>query len=300
MENNFENKKRERQIKAISVTSAIALGVIGYFVLKPSNAYATVNDFFVIENEETGEKELWYEVQEGDNASKISSFEVGYFIKKGEVPKEDREWFKEDENRRCGFWPGTVKNWLDYQNEERKKEAEAKGKTKYTRVTKFRIHPGDKIKVANTYLELILDNADAKASPWFAKYLRDNHIYPKKKTIYIDLTEAKRRIQEVYRVVDPSHVHEITDEEAAAYLRGICGPNLEYKIKEGATLDPKKDEVWQFYELVLTPEEVEKYKDKGRNGGKLTYTLPEKPSSEDLTPEETHMILKRVRKNTRG
>lgn len=301
MENNFENGVRNFQLKAMSVGAALTLGLIGYFTLKPSTALATVNDFYTVVNEETGETELWYKVQEGDNASKISSYAVGYFIKKGEVPKEDREWFKEDENRRCGFWPGIVKNELDYKNNERAKEAEAKGKKKYTKITKWSIHPGSRVRMANTYLELILDNAEAKASPWFSNYLIQNHIYPKKKVIYIDLTDAKRRIQEVYRVLDPNHVHEITDEDALAYLKGICGPNLEYKIKPGAELDPKKDEVWQFYEQVLTPEEVEKIKDKNGKPSSRIYYVPENgPTSENLTPEETHMILKRVRKNTRG
>lgn len=299
MEENKIKGVKNFQLRAISVVSALALGVIGYFIVKPSTAYATVNDFFTKTNEATGEEELWYRVQEGDNASKISSFEVGYFIRKGEVPNTDREWFKEDENRRCGFWPGVVKNWLDYQNEERQAEAAAKGKKKYTKVTKFRLHPGDEIRVADTYLELILDNAEAKASPWFSKYLKDNNIYPKKKYIYIDLTEAKRRIQEVYRVLDPNHVHEITDEDAAAYLKGICGPNLEYRIKEGSTLDPKKDEVWQFYEQVLSPEEVEKIKD-GKDSSCVLFTYEDTVSSENLTPEETHKILKRVNRNKRA
>ena len=298
MENDYGKGVKNVRLLGMSVLTALAVGIMGYIMAEPSTAYATVNDFFTKTNEETGEEELWYKVQEGDNASKISSFAVGYFIRQGEVPKTDREWFKEDENRRCGFWPGVVKDWLDYQNEQRKAEAEAKGKKKYTKVTKFRLHPGDEIKVAHTYLELILDNAEAKASPWFAKYLKDNHIYPKMRYIDIDLTEAKRRIQEVYRVLDPSNVHEISDEEAAAYLRGICGPNLKFRIKEGAQLDPDKDKVWQFYEQVLSPEEVQEIMD-GKNSSMLLFT-ENGPTSENLTPEETHKILKRVNMNKRA
>ncbi len=248
--------------KALSVGLALAIAAGTYVVSAPTTAYASKSDIHPIVNEYTEEEELWYTVQKNDNASRISSYLVSYFIAKGEVPDEDRAYFKENENRRCSYWPGVIFKYLNDENEKREAEALAAGKKSYTKKTKFNIHPGDTFKVPSSYAELKEWNKAAKVSGWYANYCKQNNIYAKKNTIYLDMDEAKERIQEVYRYLDPSHNHEITDAEVYAYLKGIGGPNLEFKIKEGATLNPKKDEVWQFYEYLMTPEETKQIMEK--------------------------------------
>jgi len=248
--------------RALSFGLAAVIAAGAYVVSAPTTAYATKNDVEIVWNDDSQEYEGWYTVQPGDTASKISAFLVSKFIERGEVPQEDREFFNGDQNRRCRFWPGVAKNWIDAQNEERALEALEQGKTKYKKVTKFRIHPGDRIRVAGSYEELKADNDDAKRSGWYARYVQENGIYAPMVTIKIDLDEAKRRIQEVYRYNDPTHVHEISDEEAYAYLKGIGGPNLRFVVKEGASLNGQKDAVWQFYEYLLTPEETQQIMEK--------------------------------------
>ena len=245
MANNYSFKQ-----KALSFATAFTLLTgTGYVVLKPEVAIASVKDFNVKYDEEKGEYVRTYTVQEGDTASKISSFLVGSFIREGEVPQEDREFFKEDENRRCSFWPAIVKYHLDTENEKR--AAEGKGK-----ITKFRIQPGQIIEVPSSYEELKSFNVAVKRSGWYSNYLQANNIYPKQKKYAISKDEAERLIQEAYRYIDPEHTHELSDAEIEAYLRLVSGTNIKFTIKEdSAPLD--REGQWYFYEGIPTPEEVE-------------------------------------------
>jgi hypothetical protein len=105
-------------------------------------------------------------------------------------------------------------------------------------------------------------NNELKRNGWFASYCQKHNIYPKKKTVYIDKEEARRRVSEIFGYTAPDGDWCVDDDMLAAYLKTIGGRQTKYVYKDGAKLS--KYQNWQFYEWVLTPEEVEFPKDKDK------------------------------------
>lgn len=236
------------KIASLALVATLATGA---FAVVPTTALATTKDIKVVENQETGEQELKYDVQKGDTVSQLSVYLVNRFWKKGEIPEEDIKMFKEDPNTKCRFWPGIVYYYVLTKNAER----EAQGKK--PNVTKLTLVPGrEDIPVPGTYEELKFYTAMSKKTGFHAAYCKANHIYAKPKTIYIDKADAIRRIQEVFRTVSPDRVVDINDKMLNTYLKMISGVDAKFVLKDGAK-PLKGEENWRFYELVLYPEEVE-------------------------------------------
>jgi hypothetical protein len=221
------------------------------FVVVPTTALATTKDIKVVENQETGEEHLEYDVQKGDTLSQISVYLVNRFWKNGEIPEEDIKMFKEDPNTKCRFWTGIVYYYVLTKNAE----LEAQGKKGNVRKLVLRPDKPD-IPVPSTYEELKFYTAMSKKTGFHAAYCKANHIYSKPKTIYIDKADAIRRSQEVFRTLSPDRVVEVSDKMLATYLKMISGVDAKFVLKDGAK-PLKGDDNWRFYELVLYPEEVE-------------------------------------------
>ena len=242
MLNNFKTR-----IASTALAMSIAAGA---FVVAPTTALATTKNIKVVTNEETGENELKYDVQEGDTVSQISVFLVNRFWRNGEIPQEDIEMFESDPNTKCRFWPGVVYYYVLAKNTELAEQ----GKNK--KVTKLRLRPnGEDIPVPSSYEELKLYTALAKKTGFHAAYCQQNHIYQKQQIIYIDREDAIRKIKEVFRICSPDREIYVDDNMLNTYLRMIGGADAKFVLKKGSKL--KKDENWRFFELVLTPEEVE-------------------------------------------
>jgi len=213
-------------------TRTMSYGLALALAAAPAPAIAAVHTFGTVYEEQFEMTYNTYKVEENDNASKISTRVVNYFIKKGEVPKSDLENYKNNPNSTCRYWPAIANLNLNKYN-------------------KFRIHPGDTIKFPETYDELIEANIVAKQQPWYKQYCAQEHYAS---YVYIDKEEAIKRIKEVNRAMNKNV--KITDAYVEAYLKLIGGDNTKYILKDGASLFG--DEVWQFFDYCPTPEEVNK------------------------------------------
>ena len=138
-------------------------------------------------------------VEKGDNASKLSSRVVHYFIEKKEVPKDDKEMYNEDYDTRARFWPVIV-----YLNSEDGKEYHSKVGEKY-------IFP-------KTYEELVALNTELKRCGWFANYVQNHETYKVKKVYKIPKEKTRRFVEEMYRKIynDPCII--VDDTMLDAYL----------------------------------------------------------------------------------
>lgn len=246
LEVRFDNFKKKLASGALALTLAT-----GALAVAPSTALATTKDIKVVQNAETGEDELRYDVQEGDTVSQISVYLVNRFWKNGEVPKEYIEMFEEEPNTKCQFWPGIVFYAINKINEER----EAEGKK--TKIKTLHLKPEqDDMPVPGTFEELLMYTMIAKKSGFHARYVQANKIYPEQKSIYISYDEAVRRIQEIFRVMKPNENIELTEEKVKTYLKMIEGTTYKFVLKDGKV--PQGDDSWTFYSLVITPEELDK------------------------------------------
>ena len=205
---------------------SLSLGVAATLAMAPIGASATSRDFKIVYNQETQENELYYIVQEGDTASQISVYLINYFMRKGEVPKEDRELYEAYPNAKCAHWVGFVYHYI--------KTKRAEGKN----VTRYRGHPGVKVPVPSTYQELVNDTETSIKSGFHARYCQNNGIYPVQQKYYID----------------PEDV-EITPEIMKAVLELKSGPEIKFVLKEGAK--PKEKDKWKEHMTVISPEEAE-------------------------------------------
>jgi len=249
--NNFKNR-------SLSILTALAIAAAGYGVSSPANAYASSHTFGTRTVESIVDDQLYqreyntYVVEEGDNASVISSKMISYFIKKGEVPKGDLEVFKEYHEKRCKYWPVIAMMNLNKNGN-------------------FRIHPGDEIIFPKSYEELkdiyasIMKSENNKDSA-FVKYCRKNHIYKQPKVVYIDPCDAMRRVREVLEYTEPGKDICVDPDLVRAYLNTIGGRRIKYVYKDGAKLNKSQD--FDFYEWILDLDEIiypeEKQKTKTR------------------------------------
>ncbi len=222
---------------------SLSLGVAATLAMAPIGASATSRDFKIVYNQETQEDELYYIVQEGDTASQISVYLINYFMRKGEVPKEDRELYETYPNAKCAHWVGFVYHYI--------KTKRAEGKN----VTRYRGHPGVKVPVPRTYQELVNDTATSIKSGFHARYCQNNGIYPVQQKYYIDPEDAYKMIEEEFRTLSPDRNVEITPEIMKAVLELKSGPEIKFVLKEGAK--PKEKDKWKEHMTVISPEEAE-------------------------------------------
>ena len=220
--------------------TAVTMFVTGYALSTPTNAYASTKDIKVKvetkvgeDGQETEDKYIVYTVQEGDTASKISSFLVSHFIKNHEVPEEDLEVFRANPDAACSFWPAVA-----YLN--------------LNKSGKYRKHPDDQLILPGDYKSLKAINKEVKKTAWWRNTAKT--AYPTQTTIYIDREEARRRIFEIYLYTNPDTIPCVDDDEVDRYLKSISTGKYKYKTKRGAK--PTKEEDWYFYEDVQSPEEV--------------------------------------------
>jgi len=281
---NEQEKVYNFKQRIISGAVALAIGFGSYLALKPSNAYAEGNGhkFGIYYDMDFDYEFNTYVVEDNDlTASNVSTKLVNYFLRKKEVPKEDREIFKENPNASCRFWPVVV--YLYTTNQEGKK------------VRNYHTRPGEKIKFPKTYEEMKELNAELKRSGWFANYCQQHNIYKKPKKVFIDKETARQMVFDAMSYMSPDEYICVDDDTLNAYLKTIGGKQYKYVFKDGAKLT--KFQKWLFYEWIPTPEEI-KESNKGKGSSKLVRLVDEKKvTSEDLTPEETHKILKKVNKN---
>ena len=213
------------KVKSLSYGLAIALAAAPAPALAANHTFG--NAYYEVEDMNFNT----YVVEEKDNASKISSKVVSYFIKRGEVPAEDLKMFKDDPDTRCRYWPAIA-------NLNRKNG-------------KFRIHPGDVIKFPETYEELVNANYDAKQQEWYKVYCSQEHY---RNYVYIDKKEVIKKIKEVKREMHESA--NVDDAHIEAYLRLIGGDATKYIIKDGAKLFGDDDIA--FYAYCPTNKEIER------------------------------------------
>lgn len=229
---------------------ALSLGLGAVLALAPITAQATTKDIKVVTNQETGEDELRYDVQAGDTVSQMSVYLVNRFWKNGEIPQEWIDLFEENPNTKCQFWPGIVYYGINKINEERLAEG------KKTKITKLRLRPdGEDLPVPGTFEDLLMYTMIAKKTGFHARYVQANKIYPEQKAIYISYDEAVRRIQEIYRVLEPNKNIELNEKMVQTYLKMIEGNTYKFVLKDGKV--PTGDDSWTFYSLIITPEELE-------------------------------------------
>ncbi len=237
-EENVTNLKN----RILSGVTALAIAIGGYVVATPTNAYASGHKYGTYVSETTGYEYNTYKVEEEDlTASNLSSKVLRYFINKKQVPKEDLEYFRNNPNASCRFWPVIV--YLYTTNEEGKK------------VREYHTRTGENIKFPKTYEEMKQLNIELKKSGWLANYCKKHNIYPKKKTVYLDKEYARSEIIKILAYTSDGDTICADDDTVAAYLKTLGDAmNIKYVYKEGAKLDKNQD--WQFHEWLLTPDEI--------------------------------------------
>ena len=222
---------------------SLSLGVAATLAMAPIGASATSRDFKIVYNQETKEDELYYIVQEGDTASQISVYLINYFMRKGEVPKEDRELYEAYPDAKCAHWVGFVYHYIMTKRAQGKK------------VTKYRGHPGDKVPVPSSYKELVTATETSKKTGFHAAYCQSNGIYPVPQKYYISPEDAYKMIEEEFRVLSPDRNVEITPEIMKAVLELKSGPEIKFVLKVGAK--PKEKDRWREHISMISPEEAE-------------------------------------------
>lgn len=257
----MENEKNIVQ-RIGSGLAAVGIAVSGYALSTPVNAYADMHGCRICDNmiedecdllevekprakskygvtvdPETGIEYNTVVVEKGDNASKLSSRVVHYFIENKEVPKEDKEVYNEDYDTRSRFWPVIV-----YLNTE-------EGKKYHSRV-------GEKFIFPKTYEELVALNAELKRSGWFANYVQENETYKVKKVHRIPKEKTRRYVEEMYREIynDPCFV--VNDAMLDAYLKAHSYEG-KFVYDKHSKLDKKEE--WILTEWIPTFEELDKY-----------------------------------------
>ncbi len=139
-------------------------------------------------------------VEKGDNASKLSSRVVHYFIEHKEVSVDEKAMYNEDYDTRARFWPVIV-----YLNSEDGKEYHSK--------------VGEKFIFPKTYDELVALNSELKRCGWYANYVQSHETYKVKKVHKIPKEKTRRYVEEMYREIyhDPCLI--IDDAMLDAYLK---------------------------------------------------------------------------------
>ncbi len=164
-----ENQIYNFKQRALSGLTALAIAFGGYFLAKPSNAYAASNHKFGVYYDVDNEYEFnSYKVEDTDcTASDVSVKLVNYFIRNKEVPKEDLEIFHENPDAKCRYWPVVA-----YVYELTKKKS-------------YHTRPGETIYFPKTYQEMKDLNVELKKKEngWFARYCKKHNIYPKQKKV---------------------------------------------------------------------------------------------------------------------
>ena len=200
-------------------------------VQKPKSKYGTYVD---------PETDIEYNtviVEKGDNASKLSSRVVHYFIEHNEVPADEKAMYNEDYDTRARFWPVIV-----YLNTEEGK--------------KYHSREGEKFIFPKTYEELVALNIVLKKSGWLANYVQNNNVYPKKKVYKVPKEQTRKYVECIYREAyeDPCFV--VTDELLEAYLKAHSYDG-KFVFDKNSKLN--KNEKFILTEWIPTLEELNQY-----------------------------------------
>ena len=226
--------------RILSGLTAAGIALAGYAVTSPVNAYAAGSSKYgVTYNEETGEEYNTVIVEEGDNASKISSRIVHYFMQNNEVPADDKATFNEDYNTRAKFWPVVV-----FMNTEPGH--------------KYHSRAGEKFIFPKTYEELVDMNTYLRKSGWLASYIQNNHVYPKERVLSVPKERTRRYVEEIYRVMYPDQNIIVDDAMLDAYLRSHSYGNTKFVYKKQSKLD--EEERYILTEWIPTIEELDEYR----------------------------------------
>lgn len=259
----MENEKNIAQRIGSGVT-ALGLFVGGYAISKPDTAKAcepvpapigcvtcenydfeecepvvkkTKSKYGVTVDPETGIEYNTVVVEKGDNASKLSSRIVHYFIENKEVPKEDKEMYNEDYDTRSRFWPVVV-----YLNTEEGKKYSSK--------------VGEKFIFPKTYEELVFLNGELKRSGWLANYVQTNGTYKSKKVYKVPKEKTRRYVEEIYREIYHNPCFVVDDAMLDAYLKAHSYEG-KFVFDKHSKLDKK--EKFILTEWIPTCQELDQY-----------------------------------------
>lgn len=243
--------------RGLSVLTAAFIAASCYTMSTPVNVYATSNSFEQIVSEQNNTTLYYrYTVIQDDNASKISAKLVNKFIKNGEVSEYEKKIFRKKPNSKCKYWPVVVLKNLNKNG-------------------KFRIRPGDKIKLPGSFEELKKEyvrimKANNNRDSAFVKYCKNNPVYSNKeyknKKIHINLEDAITRIKGIFDELEPGNEICVDPDLAKKYLEYISNEeSVVFVLDEEAPALSEEDE-WQFYEDPHYYHEVEPAKKK-----ELTY-----------------------------